>query len=217
MEIIMHRYRTAIYVPVLLDQIIIAPVLLLRRIWYGYTFRRIPLVNSKTYAIVDAADYYRLSKYTWWVHRRKKLCKALRLTQEGGLQYPIYMHREILRPEKGKVVDHINRDGLDNRRSNLRAATSLQNNMNRPSKKGTSEYKGVFFKSQAKRWKARISVDGKRMHLGFFEDEIEAARAYDAAAKKYYGEFAYLNFPAKRKQKGLRNKIKAILSSKFNV
>lgn len=218
----MHTYRPKIHVPVFVDKTIVVPLLVLRRIWYGYSFRRIPLANSSEYAIVDPAAYYRLAKYTWWAHKKHGVYRAVRLTQGRNCTQPIFMHRQImngpLRQNSGQVklyVDHINRNGLDNRRANLRLATNRQNSMNRRGLNKTSQYKGVYFRPNIKKWVAGIGVNDKRVHLGCFEDEIEAARAYDKAAKKYYGEFAYLNFPPEREQKGLKNKIKAILDFDF--
>lgn len=201
----MHRYRPAIYIPIWLDKIIVAPLLLLRRIWYGYTFRRIPLVNSKKYAIVDPPDYYPLSRYTWWMRKRNDSYQVLRFSDDGYCLRTVSMHRQILNPPKNKNVDHINRNGRDNRRANLRPATVAQNNMNKFSEKGTSKFKGVHFRREVKRWRASISVNGRKKYLGSYGNEIDAAKTYDKAAKKYYGQFAYLNFPPKEKPKGLRD------------
>ncbi|MGB8225740.1 MAG: AP2 domain-containing protein, partial [Sedimentisphaerales bacterium] len=87
---------------------------------------------------------------------------------------------------------------LDNRKSNLRLATRSQNNCNRKQKKGTSKYRGVCYNKRTKKWRAAISFNGMYKHLGFFDSEEEAGRAYDEAAKIYHGEFASLNFPAEK-------------------
>jgi hypothetical protein len=96
----------------------------------------------------------------------------------------------------GLLVDHRNGIGLDNRRANLRLATNSQNGCNKPKKKNTSsQFIGVSFHKKAGKWACFIRNKGRRTWLGSFESEIDAARAYDEAAKKYHGEFARLNFP----------------------
>jgi hypothetical protein len=101
-----------------------------------------------------------------------------------------------MKAEKGKVIDHHNRDGLDNRKANLRPASIAQNNLNscRGFNSPTSKYKGVFYDKKAGKFRAVLVVDGKKKHLGYFDNEIDAAKAYDNAAKIHRGEFAVLNF-----------------------
>ena len=107
------------------------------------------------------------------------------------------MHRQILHPPGHLFVDHINHNGLDNRKANLRPATCAQNNYNRIHlrKSQSSKYTGVSWQKQSKKWMVQIRYKGRRIFLGLFEDEIQAAKAYDKAAKIYHGEFASLNFP----------------------
>jgi hypothetical protein len=107
------------------------------------------------------------------------------------------MHRDVLNPPDHLFVDHINHNGLDNRIANLRTATPQQNSYNRIHfrKNPSSKYKGVSFKKKEKKWTAQIRYDGKSKFIGTFDSEIEAAKAYDKAAKLYHKEFAALNFP----------------------
>ena len=107
------------------------------------------------------------------------------------------MHREVANTPDGLVCDHINGDSLDNRKANLRSATHLQNcwNARKSPQSAYSKYKGVTFDKMRQKWNAQICVNGKRIFLGTFKDETEAAKAYDSAAKRHFGEFAALNFP----------------------
>ena len=116
----------------------------------------------------------------------------------------ISMHRFLLKASKGQIVDHINRNGLDNRRSNLRFCDKKENAFNSPKQRGnySSKFKGVSFLKSDNRWIAQICA-GPRMkngesqciYLGCFLNEEKAAICYDKAALKYFGEFAYTNFP----------------------
>ena len=106
------------------------------------------------------------------------------------------MHREVIEVPRSMDVDHINQNGLDNRKANLRPATHTQNNCNRKkfSKNTYSKYKGVCWKKKIKKWTAQIGFNNKMIFLGYFHDEVAAAKAYDQAAIKYHREFAALNF-----------------------
>jgi len=174
------------------------PVLLYRRLRYGYSFRRIALTRGK-YAIVDAADYDKLSRYKWQAFKgrgcfyacRKSWCKAEKKYEM------VWMHRLIINAPDGLFVDHINHDGLDNRKENLRPATRGQNRCNSRLSKGkkSSQYKGVYRRKNKNRWSASIHHNNKYIWLGYFDDERSAAKAYDKAARRYHGEFAVLNSP----------------------
>jgi hypothetical protein len=106
------------------------------------------------------------------------------------------MHRQIIHIPEKMVCDHINRNGLDNRKANLRSATISQNLSNRPKRrtKTRSKYKGLEWDKTQRKWKARIQHNHRKIYLGSFTSEINAARAYDQAAKLYHRKFAALNF-----------------------
>lgn len=136
---------------------------------------------------IDAEDLHLIARHTWRVHRRGYVVRLC-----GGKS--IFLHRVIMAPSAGLVVDHINGDKLDNRRSNLRVCTNAQNSMNqRLSASNTSGFKGVRRHWQSGRWQAQITVDGHRRYLGLFADPRVAAHVYNRAAVHFYGEFARLN------------------------
>ncbi len=145
-------------------------------------------------ALVDDEDFDRLVKYNWNAHYGGRRCYAIRFSHMvDGKGVYVLMHREILSPDGD--VDHINGNGLDNRRSNLRAATRSQNSMNqRPRPDGRSKYKGVCWHKQHKKWRAYISMNYKQKHVGLYTTQLEAALAYDRAALELFGEFARPNF-----------------------
>jgi hypothetical protein len=195
----MSKLTIQIHYPSFIEKPILYFLLRHRKKKYGKPFRRIKLMATDDidkkycYALVDPEDYPKLSKYPWQLF--ETLCKtyyAARL-DHGRI---VHLHRFITDAPKGVIVDHRNRNGLDNTKQNLRFATRAQNSCNRVrAVKGTSKYRGVYYGKREKKWHAAICFNGKRMHLGYFTDELEAAKAYDAAAKIYHGEFAMLNFP----------------------
>ena len=145
----------------------------------------IPLTQGR-FAIVDAEDYEWLSKWKWSYGYGGYAGR--------GIQYGvIYMHRLILGTPAGSHTDHINGNGLDNRKSNLRICTHHENMRNRSKQKGSSKYKGVYWERKREKWIAQIKINNKNIHLGSFKKEYDASVAYDLAAIKYHGIFAKVN------------------------
>jgi hypothetical protein len=151
------------------------------------SYRFITLTQGQI-AIVDADDFERLVRWPWYAmwNPHTKGFRAARTIAKR----PRYMHEEVLGV---KPVDHWNHDELDNRKKNLRPCSAAQNCRNQGSRNGTSKFKGVA--REAGKWRAYIKVDYKRIHIGMFESEESAARAYDESAKKLHSDFAFLNFP----------------------
>ncbi len=161
--------------------------------------KRIPLTQGK-FAIIDDEDFDEISKYRWHYHKGSygRNGYAKRDVYLGGGRKnaklkSIYMHHIIDVPA-GMFVDHINGDRLDNRRINLRPCTNRQNQQNRKIQKSTSGFKGVHIKSSKNTWEVRITINGKTTYIGRSKDKVTAAKMYDTAAKKYFGDFARLNF-----------------------
>ena len=137
------------------------------------------------FATVDAADYEALSRYKWTALVAGSKVYAIRAAKGKT----ILMHREIMDAPDDKVVDHIDGNGSNNRRTNLRLCTRAQNLYNSKPRAARSRYKGVRYDKRKQKWTAEIT------YLGSFDDEIEAAKAYDRKAREFFGEFARLNFP----------------------
>jgi hypothetical protein len=153
----------------------------------GEDVRLIPL-SGGGYAWVDADDYEWLSRYHWHT------TGGYPSRREQGKE--IAMHREIMQPRAGKVVDHADGNRQNECRSNLRRCTPGENRRNTHKRRnGYSRFKGVTFQKSLGKWKAHYKFKGRSHHIGCFDDEAEAARAYDAAAVKHFGEFACVNFP----------------------
>jgi len=157
----------------------------------------VPL-SSGLVAVVDDEDHAAVMAYAPWSAYRsgRNVYGRRTVPLGGGRGTSVYIHQVVL---PGVRVDHINGDGLDNRRSNLRPTTHADNMRNRRilGANNTSGYKGVSRDSRvaAKPWCASITVDRRHVYLGLFADPADAARAYDAAALHHFGEFARLNFP----------------------
>lgn len=148
-------------------------------------------------ALIDEQDAQLVGGYKWFA--RPCPCRtglfyavAHSSTKGGAKRQTIYMHRLIIAAEPSQLVDHINCDGLDNRRSNLRLATHADNSRNRRYVKSSTGYRGVI--RNGDRFRAALGINGKMYYFGSYGDPISAAKAYDMAASAHFGEFAKLNF-----------------------
>lgn len=115
-------------------------------------------------------------------------------SRRRSVPHSLYLHRLATGASSGVRVDHINGDGLDNRRANLRLCTDAQNAWNRHYRTGKSKYKGVAWNTKCQKWQVAIKANGRSRYLGLFIDEVEAAKVYDDAAICLFGEFANGNF-----------------------
>jgi len=156
-------------------------------------------VGKGKFVIVDNENFNYLNQFRWhcdngYAHRKEYIKDDGKFDKSKYRN--IYMQSLVIECPKDKMIEHANRNGLDNRKSNLRIANWAQNMQNRKTKKSITGIKGVFFSKdhkRRKRWIASIAVSSKRIHLGRFLTPEEAALAYNQAAKQYFGEFAYLN------------------------
>lgn len=157
--------------------------------------RKIKLTRGKV-ALVDDEDFEELNKHNWQVQKNKDRNNwyAVRTDHSGKKQKTVRMHSLILNTPKLKQTDHIDGNGLNNQRSNLRIATSSQNSWNAKIRKdNTSGYKGVCWHKLAKKWLVSISYNGKLHYLGLSEDKHQAALVYNVAANYLFGNYAKLN------------------------
>lgn len=159
----------------------------------------IPLTRGK-FAVVDDETFDELSKYKWfYTHYGYAGRSAKKHELEKGYPNVILMHRQLVNAAKKEDVDHIDGDRLNNQISNLRICNRRQNLQNQAkvmrTKKGkaTSKYKGVYWAKDREKWRATIRANGKRVAIGSYDNEKEAALAYNEYASKYFGEFARLN------------------------
>lgn len=158
--------------------------------------KQIPL-SQGLFALVDDEDFEYLNQFKWHARKSRDTFYASRnLKISKNNRKTIQMHRVILGTTDTKIQgDHIDGNGLNNQKSNLREATHEQNRRNTKSyKNGVSKYKGVSYRKDSKKWRSIINFNKKVIRLGYFSSEIEAAKAYDVKAKELFGEFAWLNF-----------------------
>ena len=158
--------------------------------------KKIKLTQGE-YALVDDEDYDKFSKIKWYVFRA---CPTLNYAmcskkQQNGKFRNFNMSREVMmNVPKGMVVDHIDGNGLNNQKKNLRIATTSQNGMNRKDNcNNTSGHRGVCYNKKNKKWQAQTMSMGKPVYLGMYDDILEAAKAYKEYAKKNYKQYRRIN------------------------
>ena len=146
----------------------------------------IPLSNSSDVALIDDEDFDLISKFSWRLYKSRAHSIRYAVTGRNAR-----MHRIIMNAQTDQMVDHVNRDGLDNRRENLRLCDAHQNSGNRLKNKNHAGFKGVRW--DRGKWETRIKVNGRDIYLGRFKTETEAAAVYDRAAKSLWEESARTN------------------------
>ena len=160
--------------------------------------REIKLTQEKV-ALVDDEDFERSNRFRWYAVRQSEMiwyaCRCIITPNQSNRVQSL--HRYILDPEESSHVDHINGDGLDNRRVNLRIASHAQNMRNgRKQKNNTSGFIGVWWAKRNRVWVAGVRINGKLIYVGSFNNPVLAAKARDDKAKELHGEYASLNFLA---------------------
>lgn len=161
---------------------------------------RIPLHSRKyhdLFAVIDEEDADLVRHHRWCPKTGRNTIYAHTAITRDGVRTSITLHRFLIDAKPGEIVDHINHDGLDNRRSNIRVCTLDQNGANRrgAAKSNQCGYIGVYFHTRFNRYCASVSRKGKTIHVGYFDNALDAAHARDRVALEFYGEFATLNFP----------------------
>lgn len=151
--------------------------------------KEITLTKGKI-ALVDDEDYGRLCDYSWYYRHGRQTGYAARKDSDGdNPNAQVFMHVQIMRyPDM--IIDHIDGNGLNNQKTNLRLVTNQQNMFNLPAQ---GKYKGVCWSNHHGKFKAQIMVDKKKINLGYFDTDVEPALVYNEAATKYFGEYARLN------------------------
>lgn len=159
-------------------------------------------LSTGHYTLVDDVDFERLSQYRWQLHSGGYAFRAAYIPASKSItgkkrRKTVYMHRLIMDNPENKMIDHINKDKLDNRRTNLRVVTASQNQMN-SRRRQASGFKGVYYVKERNIYRVILGFKHKAKTVGWFKNKIEAAKAYNSAALELYGEYAELNDVASR-------------------
>lgn len=158
------------------------------------TMKTIPLTQGKV-ALVDDADYEAVNAHKWRAVKGGRGVYASRSIRKPDGKWTTQSMHQFLMPGVARI-DHRDGNGLNNQRYNIRPATWEQNGRGFQHKRlgTTSKFRGVSWQKQCRKWWAQLEVAGKKVHIGLFESEFDAALAYDAAARHYFGEYASPNF-----------------------
>ena len=153
-------------------------------------------LNAGQFSEIDDEDYERVNQFKWYAYKDGNTSYAARHVTVNGRRTTQRMHQFIMGDNPLKLqIDHRDGNGLNNHKSNLRFCTSRENGRNRISLRiSSSTYKGVYWHKIMGKWVAHIVINGRQTHLGLFELEEDAAKAYDTACIKYFGDFAHPNF-----------------------
>jgi len=151
-------------------------------------------LDKEKVVVIDDDDFELIKNYKWYAYTDGKghWYALTSIKTEKGWR-GMRMHRLIMKASPNEQVDHINHNGLDNRRENIRICTVSQNHQNRHITRGKSLYKGVYWDKEKKKWRAHIWIDRKRQFLGYFKTAKEAAERYNKEASELFKEFACLN------------------------
>ena len=169
---------------------------LVHGVFFLYTgvMKKIKLTQGYV-TFVDDEDFEELSKYKWYYKHQKGGGYATRnsLYVKGKSRTSIRMHRHLMETPSGFETDHENGNKLDNQRSNLRIVTKSQNQWNRKKQVGSSKHKGVYWNKKNQRWHVQLQMNGKKIWLGYYATEEEAAAAYQKGVMKFFGRFGRLS------------------------
>lgn len=144
--------------------------------------------------LYDDEDHGKILKHTWGISKYGNNFYAKTMIGEKNKQKILYLHRFILNAKYGDIIDHKDNNTLNNKKSNIRFCSHQNNMMNRkPEKNSSSKFKGIYYNKNSNLWHSQIYKNFKKIHLGYFENEIDAALAYNGAAKYLFGKYAYLN------------------------
>lgn len=152
--------------------------------------KQIPLTKG-LFTVVDDKDFSKFAIFRWYAEKHSHGHYARRRNEKKKL---VYLHRIIMNANRNQIVDHKNRNTLDNRKSNLRFCSPSQSSQNKKQTGGSSKYKGVSWDKFNRKWKAQIQKNDKNFNIGRYTSEKKAALEYDKKAKELFGEFAVLNF-----------------------